>query len=209
MCIRDSNVTGFENQVQPTVFTIGNKACRFQSGGAILVKLGGGNIQQSIAGIEEEWTTIEPDFPIRYSFLDQNFQRLFSSYLRIQKIIVFFSFIAILIAVMGLFALSAFLINQRTKEIGIRKILGAGLGDLSLLLGADFLRLVIIGVLIAIPLSWWAAREWLQSFAYHISLNVTIFLTAFVCLVLITLLTVGYHIMRAGKRDPAIALRSE
>jgi len=150
--VKDFNVSGLENKVQPVVYTIGNKACRFQSGGAILLKLNSTHMQQPIAAIEQAWKKIEPDFPIRYTFLDENFESLFASYIRLQKIINFFGFAAIFIAVMGLFALTAFLTSQRIKEISIRKILGAGFGDLGLLLSKDFIRLVVIAVVIAMPI---------------------------------------------------------
>jgi putative ABC transport system permease protein len=207
--VKDFNVLGFENSVQPVVYTIGNKACMFQSGGAILVKLGGNNIQHTVTAIEQAWKGIDPDFPIRYSFLDDNFQRLFASYVRLQRIIIFFGFTAIAIAVMGLFALTAFLIGQRTKEIGIRKVLGAGVGDLGLLLGKDFIRLIVIAVVIAIPLGWWAANEWLQGFAYRIALSWWMFVAAALTLMVIATLTVGIQTTKAALMNPVDSLRSE
>src|SRR5690606_21450927 len=153
--------------------------------------LQGDGLPHSVAAVEQVWKEIDPDFPIRYSFLDENFEKLFASYVRLQKVINFFAFTAIAIAVMGLFSLTAFLIGQRTKEIGIRKVLGAEVHDLSLLLGKDFIRLILIAVAIAIPLGWWAAGTWLQSFAYRIELNVWTFLIAALTLMLIGGLTVG------------------
>lgn len=207
--VKDFNVLGFENSVLPVVYTIGNKACMFQSGGALLVKLGGNDLQRAVTAIEQAWKGIEPDFPIRYSFLDDNFQELFASYLRLQRIINFFGFTAIAIAVMGLFALTAFLIGQRTKEIGIRKVLGAGVGDLSLLLGKDFIRLIVIAVVIAIPLGWWAANEWLQGFAYRIALSWWMFLAAALALIVIAILTIGIQTTKAVLMNPVESLRSE
>ncbi|MEJ7680645.1 MAG: FtsX-like permease family protein [Segetibacter sp.] len=169
--VKDFNVHGFETTVQPAVYTIGNNACMFQSGGAILVKLNSSHMQQSIAAIEQAWKNIEPDFPIRYSFLDDNFQQLFLSYMRLQKIITFFAIIAILISVMGLFALTAFFTKQRTKEIGIRKVLGATVMHLAALISKEFIYLVLLSVLIITPIAWWAMHEWLQTFAYRINIS--------------------------------------
>jgi putative ABC transport system permease protein len=207
--VKDFNVSGFENNIQPVVYTIGNEACMWQSGGALLLKLEGNSLQQTIAAVEQAWTAIDPDFPIRYSFLDENFEKLFASYVRLQKVINFFSFTAIAIAAMGLFSLTAFLIGQRTKEIGIRKVLGAEVHDLSLLLGKDFIRLILIAVVIAIPLGWWAASRWLEGFAYRIELDVWTFLVAAMALIGIAMLTVGIQTTKAALANPVKSLRSE
>jgi len=207
--VKDFNVSGFENAVQPVVFTIGNKACMFQSGGGILVKLDGTDIPRTVSSIEQVWKKLSPDFPIRYSFLDDNFQNLFASYLRLQKIINLFGFTAIFISVMGLFALTAFLVNQRTKEIGIRKILGAGAGDLSLLLAKNFIKLVLVSVIVAIPAGWWAANEWLKGFAYRIDISWGLFVTAAIIIIAIALLTISIQTIKAAVANPVKSLRTE
>lgn len=207
--VKDFNVLGLEQQIQPAVFTIGNQACMFQSGGAILVKLNGPDVQKSVAAIEELWKSIEPGFPIRYAFLDENFQHLFASHLRLQRIVAFFGTTAIAIAMIGLFALTAFLIGRRTKEISIRKILGANTSDLSLLLGKDFIRLIAIAVLIAVPLGWWAADEWLQNFAYRIPLNGWLFAMAACSVLVIATFTIGINIIKVSRANIAENLRDE
>ena len=207
--VKDFNVSGFEDAVQPVVFTVGNKACMFQSGGGILVKINSGNISQTVASLEATWKKIDPDFPIRYSFLDDNFQKLFASYIRLQSVINFFAFTALFISITGLFALTAFLINRRTKEIGIRKILGAGMADLGLLLGKDFVRLVLMAVLIAIPLGWWAASSWLQGFAYRVPLHWLTFLLAAIIIIAIAVLTMSIQTIKASIANPVKSLRSE
>lgn len=207
--VRDFNVLGFEQQILPTVYTIGNEACTFQSGGAILVKLAGGDLRKPIAAIEDAWKTIEPSFTIRHSFLDDNFQQLFASHLRLQRVVNFFGATAIAIALMGLFALTAFLVGQRTKEISIRKILGASIADLGTLLGRDFMRLIALAVVIAVPLGWWAANEWLAGFAYRISLSGWIFLLAAVAVLVVAALTVGIHTLKAARANIADSLRDE
>src|SRR5690554_5404607 len=207
--VKDFNVSGFENNIQPVAYTIGNVACMWPSGVSLLLKLEGNSLQQTIAAVEQAWQSIDPDYPIRYSFLDENFEKLFASYVRLQKVINFFAVTAIAIAAMGLFSLTAFLIGQRTQEIGIRKVLGAEVHDLSLLLGKDFIRLILIAVVIVIPLGWWAAGTWLESFAYRIELNVWTFLIAAMALIGMALLTVGIQTTKAALANPVESLRSE
>ena len=207
--VKNFNVSGFENIVKPVVYTVGNKACMWQSGGGMLVKMSSGNIKQTVASIEKAWKKIDQDFPIQYSFLDDNFHKLFSAYLQTQIIINFFAFTAIFISVIGLFALTAFLIGRRTKEIGIRKILGANVGNLSVLLGRDFARLVILAVIIATPLGWWAANVWLQSFAYRISISWITFLSAAIIIVMIAIITMSIQTIKAAIANPVKSLRTE
>jgi putative ABC transport system permease protein len=207
--VKDFTVSGFERSIQPVVFTVGNKACMFQSGGAVLIKLNSNNLSQTIAAIEQAWKLTEPDYPIRYAFLDDNFQKLFASHLRLQKIISVFGFAAIFIAVMGLFALTAFLTSRRTKEIGIRKILGAGVGSLCLLLCKDFIRLVTVAVIIAIPAGWWAANKWLQSFAYRIKVDWWVFAATAVAVIGISVFVIGLQTIKAAVTNPVKNLRTE
>jgi len=168
-----------------------------------------GNIRQTVASIESAWKKIEPDFPIRYSFLDDNFEKLFASYMQLQIIINFFALTAIFISVIGLFALTAFLIGRRTKEIGIRKILGANVGHLGVLLGKNFVRLVIISVIIATPLGWWAANTWLQNFVYRTSISWITFLSAGLIIVVVAILTMSIQAIKAATANPVKSLRTE
>lgn len=207
--VKNFNVLGFEQEIQPTVFTIGNDACVFQSGGAILVKLSGGDIDKTVTGIEKLWKDIEPGLGIRHSFLNENFQQLFANHLRLKRIVTFFGFTAIAMAIIGLFALTAFLIGRRTKEISIRKILGADLSDLGMLLGKDFLRLVALAVLIAIPLGWWATNAWLQGFAYKISLSAWQFVLSAAVLLIVAACTICIHIVKVSRSNISDNLRNE
>jgi len=207
--VSDINVHGFESAIQPAVYTIENKACMYQSGGAILVKLKSDNVQASVAAIGEQWKLIEPEFPIRYSFLDSNFQELFSSYNRLQKTLTFFGIVAILISIMGLFALTAFTIKQRNKEIGIRKVLGAEVPNIVGLITKDFLVLVFTAILIAIPLGWYAMNKWLENFAYKTELSWWIFMASGLIVLGIAILTVGIKTIRTAMANPVESLRTE
>jgi putative ABC transport system permease protein len=207
--VKNFNVHGFENTVQPIVYTISNEACAYQSGGAILVRLSSNKSQSAVAAIEQAWKKIEPDFPIRYSFIDSNFRQLFVSYARLQKIISFFALIAILISVMGLFALTAFFAKQRTKEIGIRKVLGASVSSLTALLSKDFIRLVIIAIVITTPVAWWALNKWLQTFVYRIDISLWMLVLAGVIVAVIAVVTVSIQAIKAAMANPVKSLRTE
>ena len=207
--VKDFHVQGFESRVLPEVYTIGNKACMYQSGGAIVVKLNTGHVQQTVAAITQAWKKIEPDFPIRYSFLDENFQKLFVSYTRLQQIITFFAIIAVVISVMGLFALTAFFTRQRTKEIGVRKVMGATVAQLAALLGKEFVYLILLSVIIIMPVAWWFMQKWLQTFAYRINLNWWLFLIAGLASTIIALLTISLKSVKAALANPAKTLRNE
>jgi putative ABC transport system permease protein len=207
--VKDFNVQGFESAIQPVVYTIGNQACMFQSGGAMLVKLDSRHAQQSIAGITRAFKKIEPAFPFRYSFVDQNFEALFISYARLEKIITFFGLIAITISVMGLFALTAFFTRQRTKEVGVRKVMGATVMQLATLLSRDFIYLVLLSVFIITPFAWWMGQKWLQTFAYRIDISWWMFFSAGAIAIAIAVLTVSFQSVKAALANPADSLRNE
>lgn len=206
---KDINVQDMANAVRPIAYSINNGACGYLSGGALLAKLSGNNLSQTISNIENTWKQIEPEVPIRYSFLDENFQSIFKTYYTIQNTISFFALVAILISAMGLFALTAYIIKERTKEIGIRKVLGAGVGDVLMLVGRNFLKLVIVALLIAIPISWLAATKWLQTFAYRIHLNWLMAAATVFSIAVIVLVTIGTQAVKAAIANPVKSLKTE
>ncbi len=207
--VRDFNVQGMENQVVPSVYSISNAHCGFRSGGAILLKINTDHSQQTIAGVQAAWKKIEPDFPLRYSFLDQDFQKLYAEYTRLRQVVFFFSVISILIAATGLFALTSFLAQLRIKEIGVRKVLGASIADITALLSKDFIRMVVLAIVVALPIAWWALSKWLDDFAYRISLTWWMFAAAGFAIVSITLITVCCQAIRAAVVNPVKSLRTE
>lgn len=207
--VKDFNVHGYESDIQPVVYTIGNQACMYQSGGAMLVRLNSGHARESLAGITQVWKKLEPAFPIRYSFVDQNFEQLFISYVRLEKIITFFGLIAIMISAMGLFALTAFFTRQRVKEIGVRKVLGATVPQLTALLSRDFIYLVLLAVLIITPFTWWMAQKWLQNFAYRVDIGWWMFVAAGTAAIIVAVLTVSFQALKTALANPADSLRNE
>ncbi|RYE17349.1 MAG: FtsX-like permease family protein, partial [Sphingobacteriaceae bacterium] len=149
------------------------------------------------------------DAPIQYSFLDDNFQRLFLSYSRLQSLITFFAVIAILISAMGLFALTAYFTRQRTKEIGVRKVLGATVTQLATLLSKEFVFLVILSVFLVSPFAFWAMNKWLQTFVYRISISWWMFAAAGFSVLIIAGITISFQAIKAALANPVKSLRSE
>ena len=155
------------------------------------------------------WRDLLPGLPYEHSFLDQDFAKLYESEQTLTHIIGAFTLIAILISCLGLFGLSVFTAEQRTKEIGIRKVLGASVAGLTGLLAKDFLKLVFIAIVIAAPVAWWAMNKWLTDFAYHIDIKWWMFASAGAAAVAVAFLTVSFQSVRAALANPVKSLRSE
>lgn len=207
--VNDFHVMGYESAVKPVAYTIGNNACMFQSGGGLLVKIRRQDAAATIAGIETAWKKIEPDLSVRYSFLDDNFQKLLAGHIRLQKVISIFAITAIVISIMGLFAMTAYFTGQRRKEIGVRKVLGAGVLDIASLLSKDFVLLVLTGVVVAVPLGYWASSRWLQTFAYRIPIGWQLFVLSALLVITIAVVTITLQTIKAARANPVNSLRQE
>lgn len=207
--VKDFNVQNAATNIRPVAYSIGNKACGYMWGGGLLVKLNSNSSGGTIKAIENLWSSIEPAMPLRYSFLDDNFQKLYLEYNRIQRVIGFFTMLAVVIAIMGLFALTAFLIKERTREIGIRKILGADVTHITFLVSKNFLRLIAIAVIIALPVGWWVSQQWLQTFAYRATINWTAFLLTVAAVFGMAVVTIGWQTIKAARSNPVKNLRTE
>lgn len=167
------------------------------------------NLGETLAMLEEEWKQVNSNEPFEYSFLDEDFQRNYETEQRISSIIKYFTFIAILISCLGLFGLAAFTAERRTKEIGIRKVLGASVQNIVLLLSKEFVLLIVIAFVIATPIAWYAASRWLETFAYRIDIGWWVFALAGVLALVIALLTISFQSIRAAVHNPVESLRSE
>lgn len=172
-------------------------------------KLEGDNHQNVRAALEEPWKRLFPGNPIDYFLLDQFFNRQYEGEQRFGRIFNIFTMLAIFIASLGLFGLASFMTLQRTKGIGIRKVLGSSASGIVLLLSRGFVQLVLIANLIAWPLAWWLMDRWLQGFPYHTKLNPVVFLLAGLGVVAIAFISVGYQTMKAAVLNPAETLRTE
>lgn len=178
-------------------------------GRVLLVKLAEGDAETKLQALQQSWERLAPHRPFRHHFLDDEFAQMYEAEHRTTRLITAFSGLAVLLACLGLFGLASYNIVRRTKEIGIRKVLGASVAGIVVLLSRDFIKLVLIGVIIATPIAWWVIRQWLQDFTYHISLDVTIFVIAAGVAVLIAFLAVGWQSIRASLHDPVRSLRTE
>jgi putative ABC transport system permease protein len=174
-----------------------------------LVRTTTGNAANAIQSVEKVWKQFAPGIPLEYSFLDERFNDLYRQDQLASVLILSFAIIAVIISAMGLFGLAAFAAEQRTKEVGIRKILGASMASIGVLLSKDFVKLVIIAFVIAAPLSWFAMNSWLENFAYRINMSWWIIGLAGIAALLIALMITNYHAIRAGLRNPAVSLRTE
>lgn len=173
------------------------------------IKITGTNIPAALTHIEKTWQKFLPETPYQYNFLDENFERLYQSEERQKTIFTFFAFIAIFIACLGLFGLSAFAISQRIKEIGIRKVLGADVNTIVALLSKDFLKLVLLAAIIAFPVAWYAMDSWLQDFAYRINVAWWVFIVAGTIACIIAFVTISFQAIKAALANPVKSLRSE
>ena len=159
--------------------------------------------------MEKFYKQFNQGLPFEYKFLDEDYQQLYASEERVAVLSRYFAGIAILISCLGLFGLAAFTARKKQKEIGIRKVVGATVANVAVMLSKDFLKLVLIAVFIAFPLSWWVMNQWLQSFAYRITIGANVFLIAGVSVILITLLTVSFQAIKAAVANPVKSLRTE
>ena len=163
----------------------------------------------SLAQLEKAWKQFSPERPFEYNFLDETFSRLYQSESRFQKVFISLVILGIIIACLGLLGLATFAAQQRVKEIGIRKVLGASVGGLVALLSKDFLKLVLLALVLAIPIAWYAMNQWLQDFAYRIHIQWWIFIIAALIALIIALLTISSQAIKAALSNPVKSLRTE
>jgi putative ABC transport system permease protein len=179
------------------------------SPGIVSVKLRSADMSQVIPAVTAVWKKFNAGQPIRFTFMDQSFASMYADVQRTSAIITSFAVLAIIIACLGLFALSAYMAEQRSKEIGIRKVLGASVGGITTLISKDFIKLVLISVLIASPVAWWGMDKWLQDFVYRAPVSPWVFVLAALVAIGIALFTVSFQSIKAAMTNPVKSLRSE
>lgn len=201
--VKNFNFETLHQEVRPLMFL-------FQrSTGLVSFKVDIAHIGPLIGAVRDKWAALAPGVPFSFRFLDDSFNEMYQSEQQVGKIATIFSVLAILISCLGMFGLATFVAEQRTKEMGIRKVLGASIQGIVRLLSADFIKLVAIAFLIAVPLSWWIMNKWLQDFVYRINFSWWIFLAAGVAALLIALVTVSFQAVRAAMANPVRSLRME
>lgn len=200
--VNDYNQVSLKQSYEPTLFYFEPLRTDF-----ISIKLSGNNIDDAVSHVEEIWRKTFPENPFDYFFLDDYFNRQYVNERQFGKMFGSFSILAIFIGCLGLFGLSAYTAHQRTKEIGIRKVLGSKVGDIFILLSKEFVLLIFIGILLASPLTYYFMDQWLESFAYKQGIQWWVFLIAGLSVVLVTLVTVSYHTIKAARVNPVESLR--
>lgn len=175
--------------------------------GSIALRISTNNVPGLLSMVKDKWKSIAPSQPFDYSFMDADYNNLYKAEQRTGKISLTFSVLAIIIACFGLLGLVTYAAEQRTREIGIRKILGASIGSIAGLLSKDFLKMVVIAVIIALPLSWWMMDQWLQDFAYRIHISVWVFVLTVLLLMMIVLITIALQVAKAALANPVKSLK--
>ncbi len=199
----DFNFESLYQQVKPCFFQV------FPAMPTVMVKLKAGREKQTIAQLEKAFTAFTPGMIFDYKFLDEDYQAVYASEKRVGILSRCFAALAIIISCLGLFGLAAFTAQRRQKEIGIRKVIGASISNVTLLLSKEFVTLVLVAMLIAFPVVWLVMNNWLNGFAYRIYMSADIFLLTAICTLLITLATVSYQSVRAAIANPMRSLRTE
>jgi putative ABC transport system permease protein len=205
--IRDFNFQSLRDPVTP--LTIQSNETFGGGAGYAFARVNGESMTSCVEGIEAAWKELLPDQPFKYSFMDQELADLYEAEKKAGQVFGVFSALAIVIACVGLFGLAAYTANLRTKEIGIRKVLGASVFSVFLLLSRDFTKLIVVAFVLSIPISWYIMNQWLEGFAYRINVGISAFAIAGIAVILIAWITVSYQSIRAAIVNPVNSLRSE
>ena len=201
--VEDFHFASFKYTIEPLCLNLAN------SNDVVSVKLAALNMKSTLSEINTIWKSFSPHQSMRYVFLDESFKAMHEDVERTVLIFTSFSILAIIVACLGLFALASFMAEQRNKEVSVRKVLGASISGLFTLLTGSFVKLILFSLLIAVPAGWWMMHQWLQDFAYRITIDWWIFLIAAIIVLMVALLTVSYQAMKAAFSNPMKALRSE
>ena len=201
--VKDFHFESLRQNIYPLVMRLGSS--NFLASFKVDTK----NIQPLVQQIERKWKTMAPGMAFSYRFMDEAFDNMYRAEQRVGEVAITFAVLAILIACLGLFGLATFMAEQRTKEIGVRKVLGASVTAIVSMLSKDFLRLVLISFVIAVPVAWWGMHKWLQDFAFRINIGWWIFIGAGLIALLIALFTVSFQAIKAAVANPVKSLRTE
>lgn len=201
--IKDFHFQSLRNEINPLVLFTSSW------GGRLLVKINGNDIPSTIAFIESQWKKFMPERPFTYKFLDEDYNRLYETELQLGKVMNLFSGIAIVLACLGLFGLSSYMIQQRMKEVSIRKVLGASMWNVLSILSGNFVKLVLVAILIASPIAYLLMQQWLSDFSYRIAIPWWAFIAAGIATISIAVITAGIHGVKAALDNPVNSLKSE
>jgi len=204
--VKDFHLESLHLPIQPLILTVSPESYYRDN---FVINLSTASIGNTLEQMKAAFKKINPDLPFEYFFLDEAFDKLYKKESRLAALFNYFSILAIIISCLGLLGISAFAAAQRTKKIGIRKVLGANVNGIIALLSKDFLRLVLIAVLMAAPLAWYLMNQWLRDFAYRIHMSWWVFASAAAFALLIALVTISSQAIRAAIANPVKSLRTE
>lgn len=203
--VKDFHMRSLHEPIKPLIIRLGEK----ETWGSILVRTEAGKVKAALGSLDKLCRQLNPKFPFTYQFADEEYQKLYTGELMIGTLSKCFAALAIFISCLGLLGLVIFTAEQRTKEIGIRKVLGASVGSVFSLLSKEFVKLVLIAIVIATPIAWWAINNWLQSFEYKVDISWWMFAIAGMAALLIALVTVSFQAIKAALANPVKSLRAE
>lgn len=204
--MEDYHQTSLKDAINPTIFEIATEKSQFPF---LIASVNTTGFTETTKLIEKTWKGLVNDTPFEYYFLDESIQKQYNEDKRVSQVITAFTFIAMIICSLGLYGLSTYMAERRFKEIGVRKVMGASIGQIVSMMSKEFIRLVLIALFISVPLSWYAMNQWLTGFAYHIPISFTIFIYAGTTAILIALITVSFESIKAASANPVNSLRSE
>lgn len=204
--MEDYHQTSLKEAINPTIFEIASDSSEFPF---LIAEVTSSNFKETTAMMEQTWKSLVNDTPFEYYFLDENIQKQYSEDKKVSQIISAFTIIAMVICCLGLYGLSTYMAERRFKEIGVRKVMGASIKQIVMLMSKEFIKLVIIALLISVPLAWYMMDQWLSGFAYRIPIHFIVFLYAGGVALLIALLTVSFESIKAASANPVNSLRTE
>jgi putative ABC transport system permease protein len=204
--MEDFHQTSLHEEIKPTLFEMADSTKRYDY---IVASVSTENFEQTMESIETIWKSVINDTPFEYSFLDQNIQKQYEEDRRISKIITSFGLIAMIICSLGLYGLSSYMAETRFKEIGIRKVMGASVSQIVAMMSAEFVKLVLIAFVIAVPIAWFTMDNWLEGFAYRMPVQWMVFVWAGFVAISIALITVSFESIKAAIANPVDSLRNE
>jgi putative ABC transport system permease protein len=204
--VKDFHFQSLQLNIEPLILLPNVKS---RGGKYAAIRMASKDIRSTVSFVEDLWKRIEPAHPVQYTFLNEDFAKLYDNQTRLGQTLLYTTFLTIFIAALGLFGLASFMAEQRVKEIGVRKVLGASVSQIVLLLGKDFLKLVLIAGVVAVPLAWWITNEWLTNFAYQINISPVPFLVVIAVSLLVAALTVSGRAIKAALMNPVKSLRNE
>jgi putative ABC transport system permease protein len=201
--VKNFNFESLRQRIGPLCFLLG------KSSWASAFRIKPENAESIVAAVSSKWKSLSTGTPFSYHFLDESFNNMYQAEQQVGRVAIAFAIIAVIIACLGLFGLATYMAEQRTKEIGVRKVLGATVNNIVMMLSRDFLVLIIIATLIAFPVAWWAMYKWLQDFEYRVSMGWWIFILSGFIAIIVALFTISFQAIRAAVSNPVKSLRTE